>query len=201
MTDERNIKDLPEPELLRLAQGDPESEIARRAASELLSHYQEKVYAWCYRHMRDPQRAMDLAQEVLLSAYRNIAAFEERSRFSSWLFAITRNRCFSELRRPSLLTDEDADVGKRISTEADPAQALIEKSDEEELLGLIRDHLEPREQEVLWLRCFERMPVETINRTLAIRQASGARGILQKARRKLRAALAERQETAVGGES
>ena len=48
-----------------------------------------------------------------------------------------------------------------------------------------------REQEAIYLRCFERLPVDEITSLLSITGASGARGLLQSARRKLRAALAK----------
>jgi len=47
-------------------------------------------------------------------------------------------------------------------------------------------------REALWLRCFEHMPVDEIGRVMRLENASGARGLLQRARRKLRAALAQR---------
>jgi hypothetical protein len=61
--------------------------------------------------------------------------------------------------------------------------------DEEALLGVIREHLTEREAEVLWLRCVEKVPMSTITEVLDIRQASGARGVLQTARRKLKVVL------------
>jgi RNA polymerase sigma factor (sigma-70 family) len=76
----------------------------------------------------------------------------------------------------------------------DHAQQLEEREDEKRILALIRSKLEPNEQRVIWLRCFERMPVDEITRVLGLESASGARGLLQKARRRLRNALRERQE-------
>jgi DNA-directed RNA polymerase specialized sigma subunit len=64
--------------------------------------------------------------------------------------------------------------------------------DEERLLQTIRTSLEPLEQDVIWLRCFERMGLEQITVILSIDGASGARAVLQRARRKLRAALDRR---------
>jgi RNA polymerase sigma-70 factor (ECF subfamily) len=183
------ITERPEEELLELARSDPESRLARRAASELLGRYRHRVYAWCMRHVRDHELALDLAQEVLISAYRNLGSFQERARFSSWLFAIARNRCLSALRRPRLLYDEEREPDDLQGRERSPAQALEEKLGEEALLKVIRETLTPEEQEVIWMRCFERMPVEAITQMLGIEQASGARGVLQSARRKLRAAL------------
>lgn len=178
-------------DLLRRAVADSESPAGRGAASELLGRYRERVYIWCLRYVRDHEQALDMAQEVLISAYRNLDSFGGRSQFGSWIFSITRNRCLSELRRPSLLVDEGTDPDDRASRQAAPDQDLEDRLAEEELLELIRQRLDPIEQQALSLRCFEKMPVDEITKILGIGEASGARGILQRARRKLRAAIEE----------
>jgi RNA polymerase sigma-70 factor (ECF subfamily) len=175
--------------LLAAHRVDPGGARGREAVSLLFGRYYGRVYAWCRRMVNDPERALDLAQEVMISAYRHLAHFEGRSRFGSWLFAIARNRCLGELRRPELLRDEEVDPDDLVVPRPDPERELIDRLDEEQLLTLIRERLEPREQEALWLRCFERMPVDAITEVLGVDGASGARGLLQQARRKLRAAL------------
>jgi len=177
--------------LLARAVANPESPAGRHAASALLGRYRERVYIWCLRYTRDHETALDMAQEVLISAYRNLGSFGERAAFGSWLFSIARNRCLSELRRPALLVDEEADPDARASNRAAPDRELEERLDEEELKALIQRCLDPVEQQALWLRCFEKMPVEEITALLGITEASGARGVLQRARRKLKAAIAE----------
>ena len=178
-------------DLLGQAVATPHSETGRQAASELLGRYRERVYIWCLRYTRDHEQALDMAQEVLISAYRNLGSFGGRSQFGSWIFSITRNRCLSELRRPSLLVDEEADPDDQLTRQAGPDRNLEDRLAEEELLELIGRCLDPVEQQALWLRCFEKMPVDEITRVLGVAEASGARGVLQRARRKLRAALAE----------
>ena len=61
--------------------------------------------------------------------------------------------------------------------------------------ALLRDHLSPLEQEAIWLRCFEGLPVPEVTRLLGLTHASGARSVLQSAREKLRTALARRNAT------
>ena len=72
---------------------------------------------------------------------------------------------------------------------ADPAQRVEQEQAEERLLELISNTLDPLEQKTLWLRCIERVPVDELTEMLQIDSKTGARGVLQRARRKLRTAL------------
>ncbi len=184
-----DLRSLSDEELLRVAQGEGHDAAGHPAASELLSRYQRQVYLWCHRMVRDHERALDLSQDVLLSAYRNLHRFGGRSRVGSWLFVIARNHCLNELGRVSLLQAPEDELENLGDGERNPEEALLDQEDEERLLQLIREHLEPMEQRALWLRCFEKMPVDAITEVLAIEESSGARAVLQRARRKLRAAL------------
>jgi len=184
-------------ELVRRVTGDPGSPAAQRASAELFGRYRRRVYIWCFRYIGNHETAMDLAQDVLLNAYRSLGSFQGDCRFSSWIYAIARNRCFNELRRPAIFAEEPVEDGVRSADREDPAERMVQRFDEERLLALIHRHLDLQEQAVLWLRCFERMPIETITTVMAIQQSSGARGVLQRARRKLRSAL---QRECKGGE-
>ena len=183
--------------LLAAWRQDPQGSWGQRAVSQLLDRYRDRVYSWCWRHVRNRDLALDLAQDVLISAYRNLASFTGKAQFGSWIFSIARNRCLSELRRPSIVLVDGAEIDHIAAREGDPLQQVIDRMGEDTLLELISAELEPQEQEALWLRCIDRVPVEMITELLAIEDVSGARAVLQRARRKLRAALA-RRDTRLG---
>jgi len=188
-TNERVSAELPDVDLVRLACEWRDTPRGRRAASALLNRYRGHVYRWCRKHLRDSDRALDMAQEVLLSAYRNLSSFGERARFSSWLFAIARNRCLSVLRRPSLLTEDDTDLVSLPDPTAGPDQQTELRDDEDRLWRLLGTHLTNREREALWLQCIEDFSIDEITEALTIEGSTGARGVLQNARRKLRDVL------------
>ena len=182
------LSTLPDQELVRRALAERHGPGGRYAASVLLERHQERVYIWCLRLVRDHATALELAQETLVNAYRGLESFEGRSGFSSWLFSIARNRCLSALRRPSPFMDEEG-LDEVVDPRPGPEERHEARADEETVLDLVRRHLDPVEQEALWLRCYEGLPVDEITRLLGLDAASGARALLQRARRKLRAAL------------
>jgi len=178
-------------ELLRIACDDGDPARRNEAATALLLRYRDSVYLWCFRYTRNHDRALDLSQDVMVSAWQKIGSFEGRSKFSSWLFSITRNRCIDASRRIDILADETIS-----DHHPDPAprpdEMVTGEGNEDWLLDLIRTELDPEEQSAIWLRCVERMPVEEITTVLGVSGSSGARALLQRARRKLRAAMDRR---------
>jgi RNA polymerase sigma-70 factor (ECF subfamily) len=100
---------LPQPDfgVLRKAQRGDE-----RAFSLILRAYEVPVFNYVMRLVGDRSLAEDLTQEVFLRVYQGLPSFSLRSRFTTWLFQVTKNRVLDELRaverRPrAVVTIED----------------------------------------------------------------------------------------------
>lgn len=181
-------------DLVRVVQADPGGPEGRAAASQLFARYQQRVFLWCLRYTKERERALDLSQDVFVRAWRALPSFAWRSKFSWWLFVITRNCCLNAVTAPSLLQDEAADLDALPSAAPDPAVAYEQAYDAQATRRLLMEHLDEQERLALWMRCHERMPIETITAALGLENATGARGLLQRARRRLRAALESRAD-------
>lgn len=84
----------PDPELVDLARsGDIE------AFGELVRRYQGDVWRLSFQLLRDEGLADDVTQDAFVRAYRFFARYRAESKFSTWLFSITRNCALDELRR------------------------------------------------------------------------------------------------------
>ena len=68
------------------------------AFHELVDRHRRELEVHCYRILGSLQDAEDAVQETFLAAWRNVAAFEERSSVRTWLFRIATNRCLDALR-------------------------------------------------------------------------------------------------------
>lgn len=68
------------------------------AFEELVRRHSRMVYRTLAAILGNPDEAQDAMQDVLLSAYRHIAGFQGRSKFSTWLIRIARNAAIQRLR-------------------------------------------------------------------------------------------------------
>ena len=89
--------------MLRVKRGD------RAAFASLVEKYQQPLFNFIYRTLRDEAEAEDVAQNVFLQVYKSRARYERTAKFSTWLFTIARNLCLNELRRRSRHPAESLD--------------------------------------------------------------------------------------------
>lgn len=80
------------------------------AMEQLLGRHYDRIYGVCRRMTGNDADAADAAQNALIAVARGLARFDERSRFSTWVYRIAANCSIDELRRrsrwPSTSLDE-----------------------------------------------------------------------------------------------
>ena len=71
------------------------------AFRDLVEGHSHELQVHCYRILGSLQDAEDALQETLVSAWRNLGEFGQRSSLRTWLYQIATNRCLSMLRADS----------------------------------------------------------------------------------------------------
>ena len=69
------------------------------AFGQLVRRYQGDVWRLSYRLVHNRTAADDVTQDAFVRAYRFLPRYRGDSKFSTWLFSITRNCAVDELRR------------------------------------------------------------------------------------------------------
>jgi RNA polymerase sigma-70 factor, ECF subfamily len=160
---------------------------------ELFRRHYAKVLTWCMRFTGNRDDASDLAQATFARAQRHLATFRGDSRFSTWLYAVTRSECMSWLQarrgRPEAVEaetlEELPDAG-----EASPELALERAGTAKVVHALLDEALDETEKQVFTLHYGDDLPLDVITRLLGLTNRSGAKGFIVRARRKLARAVA-----------
>ena len=165
---------------------------AEQYANELLRRHHTKIARWCWSFTNDRESAADLAQEICVKAWRNLAAFKGQSRFSTWLFSIARNHCLNAVRSRACEPETDPEESV-IETLPDLAQNPEKSAVSRQLAGVARqlmnETLDETEKAVFTLHFSEEMPLDAITRVLKLENASGAKAYIVSAKRKLERAV------------
>lgn len=70
-----------------------------QAFGSLIERHQHAVLGTVAKMLGSPAEAEDLAQQVFIRVWRSAARYEPSAKFTTWLFTITRNLVFNEVRR------------------------------------------------------------------------------------------------------
>jgi RNA polymerase sigma-70 factor, ECF subfamily len=148
--------------MLRFQQG------SREAFRELFERYRDPLYGFFRRRLDHPSRAEELTQECFLALLRNVARYEPRAGFRSYLYGIAINLLSAERRkaRHELAQSENHDCA---ADHANPDATLW--------VRCALEQLEENDREILMLREYEelsyseiaailRLPVNTVRSRL-----------------------------------
>ena len=103
------------------------------ALTELIHKYEQPLFRFICRYVRDEETARDLLQETFVRLHFNAGKFKPRAKFSTWLHAIAANLCRDYSRskqyrkgRATVSFDAfDQDQSRTPDTLATPAEALV----------------------------------------------------------------------------
>ncbi|MGA8655292.1 MAG: sigma-70 family RNA polymerase sigma factor [Chthoniobacterales bacterium] len=175
----------PEPEIewmARVREGDME------AFRRLVETHQARVVGTISKMLGSDAEAEDLAQQVFIRVWRSAPRYQPTAKFTTWLFRITRNLVFNELRRKRHFVDQADEMPEPAERrDQEPDQVLMEG----ELQSAIQDAINrlPESQRLaIILRRYEEMSYEEIA-TVMDTTVPAVKSILFRARAELRERL------------
>jgi RNA polymerase sigma-70 factor (ECF subfamily) len=183
-----DLDELSDEELIARAQETAAS--AETCLAVLYRRWYPKVAAWCLRLSGDRQEAADLAQEVFLRVHGRLGSFRGESRFSTWLYTVTRsvviNRGQAARRRETDPLD-DLDAG---AEPVEPAPGADREMEQGEILAALRQamatDLDPIEAKVLYLHYVDGITLPALTDMLKLDNKSGAKAYVVSGGRKLK---------------
>jgi RNA polymerase sigma-70 factor (ECF subfamily) len=164
-----------------------------QAFEELVLRHEPKVLAVAQRITKNREDAEDIAQESFHKAYLHLDAFQEKSRFSTWLTRIAINEAFMLLRRrrgfhevlPESPDDEVKSGAEAFVDQRPNPEESCWQRERKQLLTRAINRLAPKIRRTILLRDIEERSVEETAQILGASIGAVKARIFQ-GRRKLR---------------
>jgi RNA polymerase sigma-70 factor (ECF subfamily) len=169
--------------LERIARGD------RDAMRVLYGRFSVQVYRFALRLGADEGTAEDIVSEVFFEVWRHASRFEARSKLSTWLLSIARNKFASKRRRrPTEPLDDDA--LEVLKDAADGPEAILQKNQTASIVAEALKQLSPAHREIVDLVYYHEKPIDEVADILNIPDATVKTRMFY-ARKRLAQALAQ----------
>jgi RNA polymerase sigma-70 factor (ECF subfamily) len=153
---------------------DPDAELIQRYLEgdargfELLFHKYEGPVFNLVRRMVSGEDAYDLTQDVFCNVLRSLPAFRGYSKFSTWLYSITRNVCLNNIRHNVCVREESLDQmienhpNIQIADRSPGVETVLETHELQRIVNTVLSTMPPDHRMLVTLRDFEQLSYEEI---------------------------------------
>ena len=129
--------------------------------SELALRLNDRLLNFLLARTGKHEDAEDLVQETFAKAYKNIKKFDDRWKFTTWIFTIAVRLANSHYRRQKKLYNIE-DIGD-FEHKADGPEKIVAKQQQWENIWLMaKDTLSTNQYQSLWFKYAEDMPIKDI---------------------------------------
>lgn len=167
----------------------------QEAFRPLVERYSQRLFRLAYRMAGNEHDAEELVQETFLRAYRNLARFEARSNFGTWLYRICANCSLDHLRKQRShgesqeLDDPEGSMSQNDLSHPSPSpERLMFSAEMRQEMESALQQLTPIERTAFALRHHEGLGIEEISEILGLR-ISATKNAVFRGVQKLRRAL------------
>jgi RNA polymerase sigma-70 factor (ECF subfamily) len=133
------------------------------------------AYSVAFRMIGDEAQSKDIAQESMITIWKNLKKIKAPESYKSWLYRIVINKCYDELRKqkknPEFTADEKtwAQLSDKISQNP---SARLENEEMAKLISLLTEKLSPKQKAVFILSELEELSGDEISEITSMSKAN-----------------------------
>ena len=160
----------------------------------LIEVHQSRVVGTVAKMLGDDVDSEDIAQQVFIRVWKSASRYQPTAKFTTWLFKITRNLVFNELRRRKrhpvtpLQHEEEEHFFQPVDSGAMSPDASLLDSELNDAVQIAIDALPETQRMAIVLRRYEEMPYDEIGEVLGL-SVPAVKSVLFRARAELREQL------------
>ena len=139
----------------------------RRAFTDLMRKYQQRVYWTARRIVGTHEDADDVAQETFVKAFMGLGEFRGDSGFFTWLYRIAVNLSLNTVRKRQLMTYlRDTEIINKFLPAADNPEHEYEERENDRIIQRAIVELPEKQKAVFVMRYYDELSYEEISEIL-----------------------------------
>lgn len=165
---------------------------SRPAFQQLVERYQHFVFTIAYKILRTREEAEEAAQDVFVKVYKTLGSYEQKSKFSTWLYTVTYRTAIDIARKKQLLTDsiDNDDNFLQLEDAEDTPLEEVQQGDLQSQLQLAINQLRPDDAALITLFYLNEKTVKEISEIMDLTETN-IKTKLHRTRETLRQYLSE----------
>jgi len=147
----------------------------------LVDRYKNALFSASYRLIRNKDDAEDLVQEAFIKAYENLARFDQKRSFFTWLYTICVNLTINKLKKRDYSLDEKNCLDQNTNAESITRQTFtvaqtnegeqkIDREKKRKFLDRLLQKISLKNRTAVILRYQEELSYQEIAQTLGVSQ-------------------------------
>lgn len=148
----------------------------------LVERYQHFVFTFALKLLKNNEDAEEATQDAFVKAHKYLKSYSGESKFSTWLYTITKNTCLSRLRgnKIELRSEKEITTGNDNST-----TEVLEQRSKKELLSKAIGLLAEEDAAIITLFYIQEQTLEEIGTIMSLKTGN-VKVKLYRARKKLK---------------
>jgi len=133
----------------------------------IVQRYQTKLFHYLHKFVKNPDELEDVLQTVFIKTYHNLNGFDQKRKFSSWIYRIAHNEAINYIKKESRsisIEEEEMEIVDKEIDIKDAIDSSLLKSKIEASLAMIHN----KYREPLILYYFEQKTYDEISDILQI---------------------------------
>ena len=145
------------------------------AYADLIKRHKNFVFTLALRYAKNREDAEEIAQDCFVKAYRSLAQFQRKSKFSTWLYTIVYTTAMSSLRKKQVSTSSIDDENNAMQIESHSTETdmnNVERKSRSFYLNQAISQLSPDDGVIITLFYNGEQSIDEIAKTLGIENNS-----------------------------
>ncbi len=156
-----------------------------------IEQYRDMAYSLAISIVKNAPLAEEVTQDAFIKAYKALPNFEQRSRFSTWLYKIVTNEALKKVKKKSLDYAADIDEVNNVQySDINESITELNEQDQKYYINLVLEKLSPNDSLILRLFYLNENTLKEIQEITGFSETN-IKTILHRSRKRFYIALKE----------